>query len=273
MYSIGEFSKINKITPKTLRHYDKIGLLKPSRIDDWTGYRYYNPDKLPEISKILMLRNMGFSLLEIKKIIFGKIDIQNILNEKAGQLQGKIRDEKNRLSKVLGYLAQFEGEKDMKESIIVKSLPEVIVASMRTIIPTYNTFFDIVPKMGEYMKSVGAVCREHSYCFTIYHDGEYRESDIDVEICEAVNEVCQESDKVKFKTIKAVPSSACYMHEGPYETLGNAYGNLFTWINQNGYAVAGKPRESYIDGIWNKENPDEWLTEVQVPVKKGTQIK
>ncbi len=147
MYSIGEFSKINKITPKTLRHYDKIGLLKPSRIDDWTGYRYYNPDKLPEINKILMLRDMGFSLQEIKKIISGKIDIQLILKEKAGQLQGKIKDEKDRLSKVLGYLTFLKGDKKLEKNIIVKALPEVIVASMRTIIPTYNTFFDIVPKM------------------------------------------------------------------------------------------------------------------------------
>ncbi len=201
-------------------------------------------------------------------MIAQKSHIQEFLEGKANQLRGRIKDEKNRLSKVLGYLAQLKGEKDMKESIVVKSLPEVIVASMRTIIPTYSTFFDIVPKMGEYMKSVGAVCRDPSYCFTIYHDGEYKDSDIDVEICEAVNEPCQESDKIKFKTIEAISSSACYLHQGPYDELGNAYSLLFTWINRNGYTVAGKPRESYIDGIWNKENSADWLTEVQVPVNK-----
>lgn len=45
---------------------------------------------------------------------------------------------------------------------------------MRTIVPSYDAYFDIIPKMGEYMQSVGAVCRDPEYCFTIYHDGEYR---------------------------------------------------------------------------------------------------
>jgi DNA-binding transcriptional MerR regulator len=53
MYSIGEFSKINRITPKTLRHYDRIGLLTPASVDDWTGYRYYSPDQLPMIGKMI----------------------------------------------------------------------------------------------------------------------------------------------------------------------------------------------------------------------------
>jgi DNA-binding transcriptional MerR regulator len=55
MYSIGEFSKINNITPKTLRHYDRIGLLKPDRVNDWTGYRYSSGSQLPldEIGMLL----------------------------------------------------------------------------------------------------------------------------------------------------------------------------------------------------------------------------
>ncbi|WP_308780120.1 hypothetical protein [uncultured Clostridium sp.] len=40
------------------------------------------------------------------------------------------------------------------------------------------------------------------------------------------------------------------------------------YIEENGYEIAESPRERYIDGIWNKENIDEWLTEIQVPVRK-----
>ncbi len=61
----------------------------------------------------------------------------------------------------------------MSYEVVIKELPEVIVASMREVIPSYDTYFDIVPKKGEYMKSVGAKCLEPFYCFTIYHDGEF----------------------------------------------------------------------------------------------------
>ena len=268
MYSIGEFSKINRITTKTLRHYDRIGLFRPASTDEWTGYRYYRPEQLPEIKKILELKEMGFSLPEIQELVTGQARLEALLHRRAGVLEREIDEQRERLSRVRGYLNQMEGERQMKQNVELKALPGVIVASMRTTVPSYDTYFDIVPKMGEYMNSVGAVCREPAYCFTIYHDGEYRETDIDAEICEAVTAPCEESDRVKFKTIPEVPEAACLMHRGPYATLSKTYNALFSWIHENGYEPADNPRESYIDGIWNKETPEEWLTEVQVPVKR-----
>ena len=41
---------------------------------------------------------------------------------------------------------------------------------------------------------------------------------------------------------------------------------VYKWIEDNGYLAAASPRESYIDGIWNKQDPEDWLTELQVPV-------
>ena len=270
MYSIGEFSKINRITPKTLRHYDRIGLLKPGRVDDWTGYRYYSASQLPRIDRILKLKSLGFSLEEIRSIMQGSGPITTLLQRQEQRLKAQLHETETRIEKLREYLHKLEGGAHMNTDVRIKELPEVTVASMRTKVPGYETFFEIIPKMGAYMESVGAVCREPEYCFTIYHDGEYRESDIDVEICEAVEAECQESEKVKFKTIAAVPKAACLEHHGSYDTLRETYNQLFSWIEQNGYEPVDNPRESYIDGIWNREDPAEWLTEVQLPVKKKT---
>lgn len=266
MYSIGEFSKINRITTKTLRHYDRIGLLKPEKIDDWTGYRQYSSRQLPEIQQILKLRDLGFNLTEIGEILqnFGKVIVK--LKRRQKEIVNYIEEEKLRLARLESFLVELEGDVKMNFKVTIKPLPEVVAASMRTVVPGYDTYFDIVPKMGEYMNFVGAVCLEPAYCFTIYHDGEYKESNIDVEICEAVVEARQDSDKVKFKTITGFPEAACVFHKGPYATLRETYSKLFQWIEAEGYQVADNPRESYIDGIWNKEDPEEWLTEVQVPV-------
>ncbi|WP_243176844.1 GyrI-like domain-containing protein [Clostridium gasigenes] len=56
------------------------------------------------------------------------------------------------------------------------------------------------------------------------------------------------------------------MHKGSYAVLANAYAFAFKWIEDNGYILGDSPRENYIDGIWNKESEDEWLTELQIPV-------
>lgn len=73
---------------------------------------------------------------------------------------------------------------------------------------------------------------------------------------------------VKFGKISFVPQAACALHKGPYETLGRAYGAVVKWIESNGYEITNLPRESFIDGIWNKESPEDWLTEIQFPIRK-----
>lgn len=268
MYSIGEFSRINKVTPKTLRHYDRIGLLKPARIDEWTGYRYYAPEQLSEIARILMLKGFGCNLTEIREILTDDSKLEPLLRERERDLKQTIREERGRLDRVTSYLAHITQGETMNTGITLKPLPEVIVASMRTTVPDYDAFFEIVPKMGEYMNAVGAVCRTPEYCFTIFHNDEYREEDIDVEICEAVEEPREDSATVRFRTVGGVATAACIHHYGPYTTLGESYNALFSWIGRNGYTSVDHPRESYIDGIWNKDDPAEWLTEVQVPVRR-----
>jgi len=271
MYKIGLFSKMNKVTVKTLRHYDEIGLLKPSRVDEETGYRYYSSKEILRLHRILALKQIGFSLAEIIEAMEKDMSAERMLEYLEGKydaISRTIEDERAKLNKVKAYMKIIRQEEEyMSYEVVLKELPEVIVASMRTVIPDYEAFNTIYPKMGRYMQEQNSRCALPEYCFTIYHDGEYKEKDIDVEICQAVMEYGKDSDEVKFKKIDAVETAACVFHKGPYNTIGMAYGAVMQWIEENGYQVMGLPRESYIDGIWNKENPDEWLTEVQVPVR------
>ena len=267
MYSIGEFSKINRITPKTLRHYDKLGLLPPFRIDDWTGYRYYSAEQLPRIRRILFLRDLGIGLTDIARLLDGESEMDDLLRRREAEIADAMLRDGRRLEAIRRYRESLEGD-EMNQDIVIKALPTVTAATMRTVVPGYDSYFDIVPKMGEYMSSVGAVCREPAYCFTIYHDGEFRESDIDVEICEAVVEPKPDSEKVKFRRVDGVDTAACLVHRGPYSSLRESYNRLYGWIDAEGWEPAGPARESYIDGIWNTESDADWRTEIQVPIRR-----
>ena len=66
LYKIGDFSKEINLPVKTLRYYDEINLFKPKEIDLFTGYRYYSEDQIDDIKLILLLKEVGFSLEEIK---------------------------------------------------------------------------------------------------------------------------------------------------------------------------------------------------------------
>ncbi|URN85565.1 MerR family transcriptional regulator [Acetobacterium wieringae] len=265
-YKIGLFSKINRVTIKALRHYDEIGLLPPAFIEETTGYRYYTSAQLPLLHQILALRDMGFTLDEIKQVQ-GGIPEKELLQKKRLELIKKIAADTLRLAQVESYLAKKDAD-TCDYHIILKDLPEVIVASMRTVISSYDALFDVVPPMGAEMERLGCVCAVPEYCFNIYHDGEYRETDVDVEICEAVTEKKIDSEMLTFKVIDRVEHAACVLHKGPYEGFPKAYNAVLKWVENNGYEIIDNPRESYIDGLWNKDSAEDWLTEIQFPVRK-----
>lgn len=277
MYKIGTFSKINKITIKALRYYDETGLLKPEFVDDSTGYRYYTSSQLPRLHKIMALRNIGFSIEEIKEILNVEMkeetagtEIEFIFEKRRKVLESYIASSKEQLSQINHYLRDMKEDFTMTYQVLVKELPEVTVFYKRTHVDSYDDYFQLIPSIGNEIAKANPnlKCAEPEYCFIIYHDGEYRERDIDIEFCEAVTDFGIETDTIHFKKVDRVPEAACVFHKGPYKEIRNAYSALFKWIEENDYIVCDNPRESYIDGIWNKESEAGWLTEVQVPIAK-----
>lgn len=96
-YSTGQFAKIANVTERTIRYYDKIGLLKPSFVME-NGYRKYTKSDLLKLQKILSLKHMGFSLEEIFPMVLKEENIKeslsmqiDLLNNQITHLQG-IRD-------------------------------------------------------------------------------------------------------------------------------------------------------------------------------------
>lgn len=267
---IGEFSKLNNVTVKTLRYYEEVGLLIPHEIDEWTGYRYYTVSQFQTMTKITYFKKLGFSLEEIKYILTEEnqqpdnelikaklLDCKQELDQLKWR-QAELKSLKNRLRK---------GQKIME--IIIKTLPAIIVASHRQVIQSYNELFELCPNIiGPEMQRLGCICTEPGYCFTIDHNKEYSETNIDIEYCEAVAEKKTDSDLVQFKELPVVKMAACVNHMGAYTALPDTFAKLYDYLEQNGYEIIDHPRFSYIDGVWNKDSENEWLTEIQVPIQK-----
>lgn len=271
MYRIGEFSVINRLTVKTLRHYDELGLLKPAHVDPYTGYRFYTGDQLPVVRKIIGLKTIGFSLYEIADLLKNDTTRDEWLMRlelKRTEVRASAEAEREKLTRLNTYISHLKKEHRMRYDVTIKNLPEVTVASWRQVIDGYGDFFTICPHMGDLMRGQHLECATPAYCFTLYHDGEFKEHDIDVEVCEAIVTPGHDEERMTFKTVPAVPTAACLIHQGPYTTIGESYAALTKWIEDNGYEVTDLMRESYIDGIWNQDDESKWITEIQAPVRK-----
>ncbi|AEE17878.1 transcriptional regulator, MerR family [Treponema brennaborense DSM 12168] len=268
MYRIGQFSVMTKVTVKALRFYEDEGLLYPVHVDPATGYRYYDTAQLLRVHKIVSLKQCGFPLCEIRKMLDG-CDVAPLLASQKKRLENRIAAQTAQLASINSYMSFLQEEKTVPYQVVVKELPRVTVYSCRMVVPSYDAYFDVIPEIGREIEAAnpGLTCKtDPFYCFIMYHDGEYRSRDIDMEYCEAVTCKGTDTPRIKFKEIERVPRAACVLHKGPYATLPQAYCAVFKWIEDNRLTCAGLTRESYIDGVWNRQNPDEWLTEIQVPI-------
>lgn len=260
---IGMFAHMNHVSIKTLRHYDEYDLLKPAYVNIENGYRYYTTSQIADLHQILALKDIGFSLEEIKNIQ-KEISNKNILINKKQQILIQISTLTNQLAKIESYLN--DDDTILSSPILIKSLPEVIVASSWHKIDDYDSIFDLMPQMGLEMEKLGCQCAQPDYCFIRYLDDEYKDSGISIEMCQAVTEIKENTDKLSFQILPKVKEAACIFHKGSYDTFPKSYAKLLQFIENNHYKICGHFRESYIDGVWNKESSEEWLSEIQVPI-------
>lgn len=264
LYKIGMFAAMNRVTVKTLRFYEEQGLLMPALIHPETGYRYYTLSQMAVLHQITALKMAGFTLEEIVRINSGA-DEQEVLLKKKSELLIKIAELTRQIAVVDRYLSKQKN--GLSHPVLIKTIPETTVAAMKTRIESYDRLFEVMPKMGAIMESVGCECAVPEYCFTNYLESGYKNEDILVEICESVTAAKEEREGLYFRTLPEV-EAACIFHKGSYGTFSESYEAVSKYIEENGYEIAGAIRESYIDGVWNKDDEDEWLSEIQVPIRK-----
>ena len=266
LYKIGMFAAMNHVTVKTLRFYEEQGLLMPALIHPETGYRYYTLSQMAVLHQITALKLAGFTLEEIARIN-SRADEEAVLLKKKSELLAKISDLTRQIVVVDGYLSKKKTR--LSAPVLVKTIPETTVACMRIRLDSYDCLFDRMPEMGALMEKAGCSCALPEYCFTNYLEPGYKDADILVEICESVTEAKKEIGDLQFKTLPEI-QAACVFHKGSYRTFSESYETVLRYIEENGYEIAGEIRESYIDGVWNQDDESEWLSEIQVPVRRKT---
>lgn len=266
---IGEFSKMMQVTVKTLRYYEQKGLLLPYEVDEWTGYRYYSIYQMQRLNIIRGLQQQGFTLEEIKELLEDAEQMPSIdqLTQKIEETEHQLQLLIKRRSQLLKWLDSHKQIKTM-EQISIQSLPEIIVASHREIIPNYDALGELcVNKIGPEMQRLGCKCPPPGYCFTIEHNKEYRSTDLDIEYCEQVEEMGKDSNIIQFKHLPAVEKALCIKHIGGYERFHESFAEAFRYMEEKGYKPVGHTRICYIDGVWNKDNPEQWLSIIQIPIE------
>ena len=133
VFKIGEYSKLSMLTIKALRFYEKEGLLIPAHVDEWSGYRFYEASQLETAATIKALRQLDFSVEEIRVHLNG-VPLKDALRTKKAALLQNQADISARIS-VINYLME---DSEMKYQAVIKDIDECIVYSEERTLERYS---------------------------------------------------------------------------------------------------------------------------------------
>ncbi len=265
MLSIGEFAHAARMNVKTIRYYQEMEILIPAKVNQDNGYRYYDKKCFERAQSILILKELGFTIKEIRQILLecrDEEDLSLYIEEKINDIENMIQN----LHKIKDQLqrqknATLVGQEEIKE-----------IAEYDFYLPCYvsKRIYGTYDQLGELFSSLYKQYGRFSTGkpFAFYHEFGYSEDKTDLE----------GGIELEFNAAKSIDSTEVFpltkavklIHEGPYGTQGSSYFKLLTYCREHNYKVKLPVIEHFIKGpgMIFPGNPRHYKTECIILVEE-----
>ncbi len=273
MYGIGTVARLGQVSVRTLRHYDDLGLLQPAHVDPATGYRYYTPDQVLRLHRILVLRDLGVPLSEIGRLIDDDVTVEQlrgILRLRQAEARARLAEQTEQLRRVEIRLAQLEEGTMSDYEVIVKRLEPVRVVALSEDLAGFDEIGDACGRM--YPQLLAALERHHvgfdGLSLALYEDTGDEDRPLRLTTALPVpSDVAIEGDGLATLDLAAVERAATTVVRGAPAQFHEAFRALHEWVERSGEQAASLDRELYIDC---DGSPDTWVTELQTVLQPRT---
>ena len=275
MFRIGEFSRIAQTPISQLRYYDQIGLFQPEHTDQFTSYRYYRAAQLPDLNRILAMKELGLTLEQIKRLVAEDVsaeELRGMLSLKKAQAEQELHAQIERLHHIEARLRQVEQEGGLSaDDIVLKELPAQLIYSFRDTLP------DLLGSATVHLMEMNQLLPSHipqkklSHFMALFHSNAFVMENVDIEIGFLLNDRVDESlqlssgHKLTTRILPRVEMAACAVRVGGFENGYETYGNVGRWVEANGHQMDGLVREVFIEGPY-PDRIEETVCEIQLPV-------
>jgi len=276
MFRIGEFSKIAQVSGRLLRYYDEIGLLSPEYTDPQTGYRSYSAQQLPQLNRILVLKELGLSLEQIARLLAQDTSteaIRGMLALRKAELEQSVQAEMARLKVVETRLQQIDHHGQMQEpDVILKSVPAQPFLSLRETLAGMDAVRRLVQKISGFVPSRVTPGSLGSLAVVI-HNPVFDPEALDLEIGYLLTGKTphtlrlSEERMLTLGALPAVETMATLVHVGPLRECHRTYGLLGQWLEQQAWQIVGTGRELLMQ-LPTSETTEDVVFEIQLPVSR-----
>lgn len=279
MLKIGEFARQANVTVKTLRHYARLGLLRPALVDRFTSYRYYSPDQFARLAQIKEMQSLGFSLDQIRLILergTHQALLQELLTRKRVEVIQRLRAEEDRLSRLEERLAKVHQEQpgktisrkemEMEGKLITK--PAMVVVGMRYQGDNaHNEIAGLWGRFNQRSHEIKHILPDAAYGVCIMVEG-LPEGEFEYVAGFAVSQIDHLPEGMVVRIIPAY-TYAQFPHRGGHEGLKRTYHDIYhVLLPQMGLKPIGRiDMEVYTEEF--KDFAPDSVFYIYVPVKEG----
>lgn len=268
MLKIGEFARISQVSIKTLRHYDALGLLRPATIDPESGYRFYTMDQIEDVVRILALKDCGFALDEIGRLLqrHNTSTIEAMLRQRLADQERHVSEEQERLRRMLARFQQLHAaDNTARYDVALKRTEPITLVGRRQSVATAE---EIGPRavavVGE-LRRAGIEFGGPLVHLYFDHD-ELHGDQFDLFVGAPVTALPDPLGGLECQRLPGDEQVACVIYRGDYPGIGAAYCALDHWIAATGYRESGPCREIYLRDPGDTDDPNSYLTEIQYPI-------
>lgn len=273
-YTISELARFFHISSQTLRYYDKIGLYKPAFVDKATGYRYYSYEQFFTLSLIIQLKKLNFSLEEIQRYIQVKNIgyLEQILENGQSAIDAQIEELQRLREKNRSMLEKIQRSRTMHRSsaIEIKEEKERYAYQIFLNFEIRDLYQYIKIMYESYLKGLPANSSvEHNEVVLKISERNLRQKRF--RVYNSIGIFINREDMGHQEGCYVIPAGtyASAYHMGAYDTIHHTYESLYAYLEKEGYGIAGDALEFAIISISLTDNREEFLTEIQIPIKKS----
>jgi DNA-binding transcriptional MerR regulator len=270
MLTIGQFARLGQVSPRMLRHYDELGLLRPAYVDPDSGYRIYGVDQLVRLHRLVALRDLGFGLEQIAGLLDGEPsldELRGMLRLRRAQLAQQLDDEQARLRRVDAHLRAIEGSNAVsQQDVVIKNTQPLRVAEARGVAAALDpqsigpVFMRLAPEVSAHVAAAAAT----PGMLVGYYDEPADDGSVGVHVCFEIGaQQVPSGERVAVVELPVI-EVASVMHRGAIDDVTPVYEALLRWIDDSGCRSAGYSRELYHE--MGREGPR--VTELRMPIAR-----
>jgi DNA-binding transcriptional MerR regulator len=273
MFKIGDFSRIARVSARLLRFYDEIGLLTPEQADPRSGYRYYSPAQLHRLNRILVLKDLGFQLDEIGRVLDGQpsgAELRAMLLVRRHDAARALEAEEQRLRQIEMRINQIESEgKLVEDDVIVRVEPARQYLSLRRTVSSFNAAREVVAEV----RASARRCLPASQLGTLVivaHASEFESDRLDGEfgftLADDARPKMDEAGGLSLRELESVQRMAVCVRVGLPEEAHVCTAKIGRYLAASGDQLAGPSREYFLQ-LPPSERMRDAVVEMQFPIR------